>query len=436
MALSGERVPFSDGRARSNSLPYSVISDSVSDSEDSDEGSSDHEAGTLALAREYRHSSSDDRFTPFDINFDALRHVATYYLPGGHGRCTDVDGLTRGSSHEIYLLHFEDGWSCIGRCSNAMESLDKMESEVAAMQYVKKYTALAVPEIYFTNFNSEHAVGAAFALMERLPGEPLHTIWDDLGLAHKKVVLEQIADVVAQLAGLEFELIGILKTDGRICPLLDNTSNGPITKTFNTTEDYMLSYMPDPTTCTPEANSINNFLKDELVKTINSTPSRRILGPPYCLRHPDFDLQNMLFTFPSTIGPPKLSGIIDWDDSYTAPLYELLEYPIFIQDVHWNKELYTENKLLRKHFVRALANRFPKGSEMREAVKECFRMKCWVLQNFMEMWIEDGEDEIELDRGRIAVEKLNDGSALAYHGRLDWEADSEIESEDEGEGDE
>lgn len=52
---------------------------------------------------------------------------------------------------------------------------------------------------------------------------------------------------------------------------------------------------------------------------------------PFRLIHPDFDGQNMIFTEDGN-GPPQLSGIIDWEYTYTGPLYELYEYPIFIID--------------------------------------------------------------------------------------------------------
>ena len=141
----------------------------------------------------------------------------------------------------------------------------------------------------------------------------------------------------------------------------------------------------------------------------------------------------MLSTQDDPSEPPKLCGIIDWDDSRTGLLYELLEYPIFIQDVEWSPELYTENKTLRKYFVRCLANKFPKGSSDREDVKECFRMKSWILQNFQTMWV-SGDNEMDVQRTRQKLESIRSGTAAPYEGKLDWEPDSELESEDEEEG--
>jgi hypothetical protein len=147
----------------------------------------------------------DAEYPPLDLNYDVLRHIATYYLPGDHGRCTSIKRYAQGSYHDVLALTFEDGWTCIARCErNRRQHMRVGESEYATMQYVRKHTSIPVPEIYFVNHDPNHAVGAAFALMEKLEGDDMYCIWRDLTLEHKLAIVEQIADVLVQLANLNF----------------------------------------------------------------------------------------------------------------------------------------------------------------------------------------------------------------------------------------
>lgn len=155
------------------------------------------------------------------LNYDALKHIANYFLPGSHGACTDITEIDGGSFHEIRILHFEDGWSCIGRFTREEEPLAKAQSEIATIEYVHKHTNIPVPKIYFVNHNRNHVVGAAFVLMVRMQGESLSDIWDDLSMPDKLSAIQEVASVVRQLADLRFDHIGSLTGDGTVGPLLN-----------------------------------------------------------------------------------------------------------------------------------------------------------------------------------------------------------------------
>jgi hypothetical protein len=182
---------------------------------------------------------------PLTLNYDALKHIATYFTPGWHGACIDVSTLQRGMFHEICVLHFEDGWSCIGRFTRDAEPLAKVESELATLEYVRKYTTIPVPEVYFVNHSDNHCVGAPFVLMEHMHGNPLDDIWEDLPLDHKMDVMKQLAAIHGQLASQKFDTIGSLKPDGSVGPLLDQVEWWqPLgEQAFTNASDYINSYM-------------------------------------------------------------------------------------------------------------------------------------------------------------------------------------------------
>lgn len=186
---------------------------------------------------------------PLNLNYEALKHIASTCLT--HGNCIDITTLRRGGFHEIRVLHFEDGWSCIARFTRDYEMLCKTGSELAAIEYVRKHTSVPVPEIYFVNHNENHVVGAPFVLMERLEGQPLCKVWAELTLEHKKSVIGQLAHVLGQLAELRFDSIGSLKADGTLGPLLNITEpeNAMHDTPFQSSIDFFLCFPQGGTPC-------------------------------------------------------------------------------------------------------------------------------------------------------------------------------------------
>jgi hypothetical protein len=88
---------------------------------------------------------------------------------------------------------------------------------------VRRHTAIPVPQICFVNHNTNHVVGSAFVLMDRMPGARLSDLWLDFSLEDKLNIIAQVAGVLGQLAELKFESIGCLRHDGTIGPLLSTT---------------------------------------------------------------------------------------------------------------------------------------------------------------------------------------------------------------------
>lgn len=373
---------------------------------------------------------------PLDLNYEALKHIASTCL--SHGNCIDITTLRRGGFHEIRVLHFEDGWSCIARFTRDYEMLCKTESELVTMEYVRNHTSIPVPQIYFVNHNENHVVGASFVLMERLEGQPLCNIWAGLTLEYKKSVIGQLAHVLGQLAELQFDSIGSLKADGTLGPLLSITEPGNAMDetSFRSTIDYFCAFLrEDNLARTSAAREHYRAIQEELKSFMAGNAGNQTLNAPYRLIHNDLDSQNILVIHEDKTLPPKVSGIIDWDWSYTGPLYYLCEYPHDICDWDDAPENYDDNKILRKHLVATLIDYFPEDSEERKHVKQCFREKSYILNCFHSLfmtrvWHESME-------GTLVRQYLQNvrgiGAAwerLAYGGRFDWERDSDLSDSD------
>jgi hypothetical protein len=369
---------------------------------------------------------------PLNLNYDALKHVATHFLPGSHGACIDISTLQRGTFHEIRVLHFEDGWTCIGRFTREAEPLAKVESELATLEHVRKHTTIPVPKVYLTNHSDNNCVGAPFVLMERMHGVPLGDIWEDLSLDHKLDAIKQLAGIHGQLASQKFDTIGSIRPDGSVGPFLDQVQWWqPLSELpFGNTSDYINSYLKeDNPDRRASARALYPAIKEKLSEHLERNAGNPTLIAPYRLIHPDLNFRNLLVTQEEGM-PPEICGVIDWDWSCTGHLYFLCEYPLSIQDSKFSQESHFENKILRKHFVRCLANCFPKGSADRAAVKQSFREKNHTL-NFwqdtfaLHVWEPEQEFyEVENYMNDIGVET----AAYAITG---YEPDSETESDNE-----
>jgi len=379
------------------------------------------------------YSSANDEYDsdeppPLELDLRKLKDHATEIF---HARCTTVKRLTRGSWHEIYVLKFEAAntiqheslvqadFSCIARFARITGARAKEESEIATIRYIKQHTSIPVPEIYYQDLNPKNGVGAAYVLMERLPGRHLYKSWDDMSLDHKRVALSEIASVIAQLTSLEFDQIGCLTQNG-LGPIINpcfETSRGP----FSSTLEYLQSFVSTTSiTSSPQLGDLLGQIRVELAKRLQDQNTTDSLKPPFCMIHADFDAQNMLFLDAPDGTGPKLSGLIDFEYAYTGPIYFLYEYPIFIQDVSWSKHLYAENATLRAHFIDQILSRLPDATS-REKFISCINSKSFFINGFRDafMMMKCSEDTL-INSATYYLKSIKEGTALAYSGRLDY----------------
>ena len=423
------------GRDGENDGESEDESDDQSDDENEETGSND-DTWEHAKSDASSEDSWSDETPPLNLNYEALKHIVEHFLPGSHGACVKITTMRRGSFHEIRVLHFADGWSCIARFTRDYEMLQKTESELATMTYVRNNTTIPVPEVYLINHNENHAVGAAFVIMERLNGKTLCNIWRDIPLEHKLAVIEQLADVVWRLSEQKFDRIGSLTANGTIGPLLHLTEDTqPVADhAFSSTIEYLFSFLKDDNVARKKtAREQYPAIREELRSFMERNATNALIHAPYRLMHIDPDMQNIIVVPSDGPYPLKISGILDWDWAHTAPVYYLWEYPTFICDSHFFKIDYDDNKALRKHFVASLIQHFPEDSPERKLVKQCFREKSFILNRFYSVFMtQEYEDEVSLVNSYLAGLRgeTDEWWRQPYGGRLDWKMDSDLEDSD------
>lgn len=393
------------------------------------------------------HSSADEEYDsdePPELVLD-LENLKTCASNALSASCISVRKLTRGRFHEIFVLEFDRApdlnpavakanYTCIARLTRGKENLDKAKSELATTRYVRDHTFIPVAEIFYDDLRPDNPVGAPVVLMERLPGQHLYKFWDEITLDHKEEVLTQIATVLTQLATLKFNQIGSLREDGSLGPLEDEClppdNRGP----FESTLDYMSAYIRENDVESPKLKDLYSQIHAALEQYLSSQADTAYLNSPFRLIHPDFDAQNFLFTRPpvDSKDPPWLSGVLDFENAYTGPLYFLYEYPIFIQDVDYSPELYEQNSILRPRFVQSLRHGFTKGSREYSLARDVMRQKNFILNEFkrafMLVKMDDGMMEIQ---ATSFLEQLRNGTGRPYTARPGYKPDEEIVSDEE-----
>ncbi|KAI7192161.1 hypothetical protein D0869_07437 [Hortaea werneckii] len=381
-----------------------------------------------------------------DINFEAVQHIATFFLPGNHGKCSSMRHLASGCFHAVTLLEFEDGWSCVGRFAMyKKEPLKNLESEQATVRYLKEHSPIPVPQIYLVNDNPDHVVGTTFVLQERLPGQSLSSIYDDLSIEHKLAAISQMGEVTVNLSRLHFPAIGSLKEHGEVGPLQnyvydDEPGRNP-TGPHHTLKDFMFNFLSADGGQFPATCALFPAVKEELEPLLAEHAQNPILNPPWRLIHVDFNWQNALFRQDESGGPPRLSGVLDWDCSFVGPVYYLYEYPPFIQDDDIEPDRWEINKAARKQYVKSILDSFPEGSEARNEAWECFRQKSAWLNRFTDIfflrrWNTESSEKIFVERYMRALQKEKvhaENGWNAYPGRWNYKPDSEFgEESDDG----
>jgi hypothetical protein len=379
---SGSTVHDHDSHSHGNTPTLGPSADEAASDAQMD-SESDEDAEYLAKIARFELPNGPP---PLQLNYEALKHLATYFLPGSHGACMDVTKVWGGSFHEIRILTFEDGWTCIGRFASLYEPLFKTEAELATIAYVRKHAKIPVPEIYFVNHNENHVVGAAFVLMERVPGVRLFDLWRDLSMEHRMSVVTQIAGIVSELADLRFDRIGSLKFDGTVGPLVNisYTQEEALTGPFNNFVDFVCATMDGTRRhSSEEALAIYPAVKDELRKYLASGNLDPMLQAPYRLIHVDLEDRNIMVTRESEQDPPKISGIIDWDHAFVGPSYYLYEHIDVTTELQKEEEELPDLKMLRQQFVKTFVQRHPRNSPERDLIKQCFREKSVELTNLL-----------------------------------------------------
>ena len=302
------------------------------------------------------------------IDLDKLTKLAQAVK--ADGTCEVLRGMTQiGGSNIIMFLAFDDeagtrwvarfptiGSTGLTADRNMLAKL--IESMVATMAFVSDHTSLPVPKIHHWSSSSDNDLGRPYVIMDAAKGNSLYELqnagFDLVEFVDKlSSFVDEWAQYIAELAGLQFEQIGSLapqsdRDEVVVGPLLnsrnvryasfmeDDVFRGP----FNSVGDYLLTTSRLVRKALHSKSSefpltIQDFLHSKLIESLLPFyVDSALLKHPFVLSHVDFDLQNILVDETNNF---KITGIVDWDLAAVLPLQSHLRVPDILMCDQWTK---------------------------------------------------------------------------------------------------
>ncbi|EIN08769.1 hypothetical protein PUNSTDRAFT_67873 [Punctularia strigosozonata HHB-11173 SS5] len=145
---------------------------------------------------------------PFQVDRKLLKDIVKDKMEKDVGR---INFISSGTFHKAYLITLVDGEEVVARVARKFMPRIKTESEVATMQYLRKYTSVPVPEVYHYDANQYNRLGGEFIIMSKARGIPLSQVYYSLGHNELLALLDNTAKLLIPLFGHRFPKLGSLQ---------------------------------------------------------------------------------------------------------------------------------------------------------------------------------------------------------------------------------
>ncbi|OAT13807.1 hypothetical protein BDBG_08936 [Blastomyces gilchristii SLH14081] len=276
-----------------------------------------------------------------------------------------------GGLHLVRLLIFNDNTKWIARiqlreCNS--ESIKHLLHEVHTLALIREQTRIPVPQVFGYELSRVNIVGAAFMIMEFIPGNTAmdafggwHVHKGEIPSNYKAKFFRAIAGIQVEMASIRFPKIGMIvkREDGTydIDPIPG--LGGP----FKTASDYFeawANHAKFPRRESDLRRQLPPNLSDDIIVSIQQFPCQlkkvtrqivRLNTGPFPLCHMDYRHSNVIVE-----GDYNILSVIDWENACTVP-WELMAFPLFLtiipppMDAPWN---YDSNGLPKDQDVRQL----------------------------------------------------------------------------------
>ncbi|KAK9364515.1 kinase-like domain-containing protein [Lipomyces kononenkoae] len=323
------------------------------------------------------------------FNVDELARLAAQASGTGSCQCEKVDKLPDGMHNKALLFTMNNGIQVVGKVPNPNAGRPHFTtaSEVATMDFMRNVMGTPVPKVLAWSSKSDNTVGAEYIIMEKLQGVQLDRIWERLDVDVQLKVLKQIAKYQESWTFTCFDRFGGLYykedlasdtpslvytnkegqriTDHRFAvgpsPSRHNSDDGRMQVEFDRGPcklSRLLRYSGDSAAAYEMATGIREISCIEQLPQLPQSPisfyysrtyqpSRRkkVQADQYYLKlvkyllpdeefnqtshiwHDDLHAEN-IFVNPND--PSGISGLIDWQSTELAPLYDHTLEPYLI----------------------------------------------------------------------------------------------------------
>ncbi|KAM5447410.1 hypothetical protein MaudCBS49596_005921 [Microsporum audouinii] len=295
------------------------------------------------------------------FNVEELANIAAQVSGHGSRQCVKVEKLADGLYNKALLLTMDDGVQVIGKVPNPNAGIPHYTtaSEVATMDFARNMLGTPAPKVLGWSSGIDNPVGAEYIIMEKMPGVQLETLWNKLDVEVKVNLVKEVAGYqrdwtltsFSQYGGLYYKkdifnatsLTYTNKNGGQITD--DRFAVGPSTSRANIDDgrrksalDYakaagyremtcitQIKQLPrspiglyGPQTYRPSKGKKIKALQAYLDIVEHLLPDDKSIQTSH-LWHNDLHAENI---FVNPENPSEVCGIIDWQTTELAPLYD------------------------------------------------------------------------------------------------------------------
>ncbi|KAK9243771.1 hypothetical protein V1506DRAFT_523382 [Lipomyces tetrasporus] len=271
-------------------------------------------------------------------------------LSGGGLTNGQVISRLNGSYNLVHIVEFDDGVRYVVRVpatgwGGRFTEIAKrsLVSQALTLRWIRKETAVPVPDVYAFDISSTNEIGAPYILMSFINGHIVSSKWFDrtgpTALEERRLrTLDTLAQVMSQLQKFQFDKIGSLEFENgtvgnsiRIGPcyrwdegIFGDEDYGKDLRVeefgpFESSKSYLrhcVSHYWDPRKQSPLALG-SRMILDMMISCLPlSTKGVSTNQESFVLSLPDFDSQNIIIDERGNI-----TGIIDWDNVQAVPRF-------------------------------------------------------------------------------------------------------------------
>ncbi|KAG0299088.1 hypothetical protein BGZ98_010344 [Dissophora globulifera] len=150
------------------------------------------------------------------LTFAKAQDLIRFHLPGK--QLAELSYFRRGYNNRVYLARCSDGSEYVIRLGGRFWDHKKITNEAQALALARSvlgdivqvpvFLGTSIDEAKIHTDESARIVPYDYIIMNRLPGVPLDSVWDQLSQDDKKKVVDQVAEIFARLRSIEMTSIG------------------------------------------------------------------------------------------------------------------------------------------------------------------------------------------------------------------------------------
>jgi hypothetical protein len=264
--------------------------------------------------------------------------------------------------------------------------------QVTTLAYLGHRIAHPVPKVVVYDATADNALGQAYMLQERLPGQPLSDLWETLNQAQKMSVVRQIARILLDIGKVKNECPGILSLRNTLfdikrdlvrvepvsVPLSQLTSSTTLSSS-QTTREFLLDLCARQRA---HAKADGLLLDKFWTRVVSMIETLHALGfipdtSSFHFSHEDLYARN-IFASVTSRKEVEVTAILDWDHALFAPKFLSTRAPFWLwsgEDIDQDDErnVFVEPEdpgmvELKRCFEEVVGEAFCKDAYMRELV--------------------------------------------------------------------